>query len=188
MRLVWKMNPSGIQVRNRCKVFSVTRNKLGFWLCSRTNWQSWKIWENSPFNDSFILLTLSVTIWSLEKSKTSSLSSFRICILFSQRISDVLDDPTRSLMNDGQFCGHSCLRISTSVRFSFPIKTLSCFIIASSDDILITFATTKFFIPSFWSFGIIFHLRSIIENKYQKVSYFIDKIVNAICKRPMKEK
>lgn len=176
MRLVWKMNPSGIQVRNRCKVFSVTRNKLGFWLCSRTNWHSWNICENSPFNDSFILFTFSVTIWSLEKSKTSSLRSLRICILFSQRISDVLDDPTRSLMKDGQFCGHSCFRISTSVRLSFPMKTLSCFITASSDDILITFETTKFLIPSFWSFGIIFHLWSMIENEWQKVSRFLNTV------------
>lgn len=63
-------------------------------------------------------------------------------MLFSQRTSDVLEDPTRSGTKDGQLCGHSCLRIWTRVRLSLLRKTFSCFMVASSDDILITFPTT----------------------------------------------
>jgi hypothetical protein len=48
---------------------------------------------------------------SLEKSNTSSLSSRRMATLFSHSTSDVLDAPTMSGMNAGQFAGHSCFRI-----------------------------------------------------------------------------
>ena len=54
--------------------------------------------------------------WSLEKSNTSSDSSFRICMLFSQMTSPVFDASTSSGMNPAQLCGHSCFRICDNER------------------------------------------------------------------------
>lgn len=60
---------------------------------------------------SFRCLALTWVIWPLEKSNTSSLSSFRMTMLFWQRLSLVRLAPTMSLMKVGQCLGHSCFRI-----------------------------------------------------------------------------
>ena len=44
-----------------------------------------------------------------EKSNTSSLSNFRMIMLFSHSVSLVLDAPTMSGMKLCHLCGHSCL-------------------------------------------------------------------------------
>ncbi len=72
--------------------------------------------------------------------------------MFSQRVSDVLhpillnyagdgkneathrDAPTMSGMNDGQFTGHSCLRMPTSSRFNRLISTLCSRSVCSSEE------------------------------------------------------
>lgn len=56
-------------------------------------------------------LALTWVIWPLEKSKTSSLSSLRMTMLFWQRLSLVRLAPTMSLMKVGQCLGHSCFKI-----------------------------------------------------------------------------
>lgn len=60
---------------------------------------------------SFKCLAFTWVIWPLEKSNTSSLNSFRITILFWQRLSLVLLAPTMSLIKVGQCFGHSCFSI-----------------------------------------------------------------------------
>lgn len=63
---------------------------------------------------SFRCLALTWVICPLEKSNTSSLRSFRMIMLFWQRLSLVRLAPTMSLMNVGQCFGHSCFRIWTN--------------------------------------------------------------------------
>lgn len=82
---------------------------------------------------SFRCLALTWVIWPLEKSKTSSLSSLRMIMLFWQRLSLVRLAPTMSLMNVGQCLGHSCFRIymspekksSVSPASSHPVSRCS---------------------------------------------------------------
>ncbi len=80
-------------------------------------------------------------------------------MLFSHRISDVLDEPTRSGMKVGQLCGHSCLSIWTSVRLSLLMNTFSRAMVSSVWDMAMTFPTTYDLIPSRCSGGKIFHLK-----------------------------
>lgn len=63
-------------------------------------------------------LAFTWVIWPLEKSKTSSLSSLRMIMLFWQRLSLVRLAPTMSLMKVGQCLGHSCFRIWREFRES----------------------------------------------------------------------
>jgi len=86
-------------------------NKTDLWLVyTMTNWQSWKICENSLHMVSFKCLALVWVICPLEKSNTSSLNNFRIAMLFWQRLSLVLLAPTMSGMKDCQFFGHSLFK------------------------------------------------------------------------------
>jgi hypothetical protein len=48
---------------------------------------------------------------NLEKSKTSSDSNLKIFMVFSQSVSEVLDAPTMSGINDCHLWGQSCFRI-----------------------------------------------------------------------------
>lgn len=68
-------------------------------------------------------LALTWVIWPLEKSKTSSLSSLRMTMLFWQRLSLVRLAPTMSLMKVGQCLGHSCFRIyrHRDTKWHFPL-------------------------------------------------------------------
>lgn len=73
-----------------------------------------KIWQYSLLmrsHLSFRCLAFTWVIWPLEKSNTSSLRSFRMIMLFWQRLSLVRLAPTMSLINVGQCFGHSCFRI-----------------------------------------------------------------------------
>ncbi len=62
-------------------------------------------------NESFKCCAFTCVMTPFEKSNTSSLSSLRISMLFWQRDSLDLDDPTRSGINVGHLAGHSCFRI-----------------------------------------------------------------------------
>src|SRR5215469_13570989 len=62
-------------------------------------------------------------IWSAEKSNTSSDSSRKIAMLFSQIGKLLWHDETISLMKVGQLCGHSCLRMDTRTRLSLLSST-----------------------------------------------------------------
>ncbi len=89
------------------------QNKLqafaSIWLCFQTSMQM----QHTDL--SFKCLALTWVIWPLEKSKTSSLSSLRMTMLFWQRLSLVRLAPTMSLIKVGQCLGHSCFKIYKQV-------------------------------------------------------------------------
>lgn len=107
INLVSKIYPRGIQFKNLSSVSNVTATNGTFCELSITNWQSWNICENSLHIVSFKCFAFVWVICPLEKSNTSSDKSFKIAILFWQRLSLVLLAPTISLMKDSQFFGHS---------------------------------------------------------------------------------
>ena len=78
---------------------------------------------NCDWNVSFSLRIVAV-VWSMPKSKTSSLRIFRICMLFSQSASDCLLSSTISGTKFGHSSGHSRLTISTRVMFIFESRVL----------------------------------------------------------------
>lgn len=105
--LVSKIYPRGIQFKNLKRVSRVTATSGTFCELSMTNWQSWKICENSLHIVSFKCFAFVWVICPLEKSKTSSDKSFKMAMLFWQRLSLVLLAPTMSPIKDSQFLGHS---------------------------------------------------------------------------------
>ena len=109
--VVSKIYPSGIQLRNLNKVSKVAPTKGGFCEFSKTYWQSVKTSENWEHMVSFKCLAFVWVIWPLEKSKTSSLRSLRMIMLFWHKDSLVLDAPMMSGMKLSQLFGHSRLRI-----------------------------------------------------------------------------
>jgi len=99
----------------------------GFWhfiltiIHTITNWQSWKILENSAHMLSFRCLAFVWVICPLEKSKTSSLRSFKIAMLFWHSDSFVLLAPTMSVTKLSQFFGHSRFKIyKKNAKSSYP--------------------------------------------------------------------
>lgn len=110
------MYPRGIQLRNLSRVSKVTATSGTFCELSITNWQSWKICENSLHIVSFRCFAFVCVICPLEKSKTSSDKSFKMAMLFWQRLSFVLLAPTISPMNDSQFFGHSRFRTWKKIK------------------------------------------------------------------------
>lgn len=93
-------------------VFPTTTTKQIPWHLLQLTWLCFQLFTKMQHADlSFRCLALTWVIWPLEKSKTSSLSSLRMTMLFWQRLSLVRLAPTMSLMKVGQCLGHSCFRI-----------------------------------------------------------------------------
>lgn len=70
-----------------------------------------------------------------EKSNTSSLSSFRMCMQFSHSVSLLFAAATRSGTKLGQRAGHSCFSTPTSAMFSLLMYARSRRNVASSANI-----------------------------------------------------
>jgi hypothetical protein len=99
---VSKIYPSGIQLKKRSSVSSVALIKLAWVALFKTSLQSWKMDENSAHITVFRFFVLAEVIWSAEKSKTSSDSSLKMDMLFSQMDRLVWQEEMISLMNVGQ--------------------------------------------------------------------------------------
>lgn len=99
---VSKIYPSGIQLKNLRRVSRVALIKLAWVALFRTSLQSWNIEENSAHITVFRFLVFAEVIWSAEKSKTSSESSRRMAMLFSQIDKLVWQEEMISLMKVGQ--------------------------------------------------------------------------------------
>mmetsp|Transcript_9303 Transcript_9303/g.29576 ORF Transcript_9303/g.29576 Transcript_9303/m.29576 type:complete len:265 (+) Transcript_9303:235-1029(+) len=168
---VSKRYPNGIHDRKALSVASVASMSRGRCEAPRTNSHSRKISANSAFSESFIVLIFAVVMASLEKSKTSSESSLRMCMLFSHRISEVREAPQMSPMNDGQLCGHSCFRIDTSTLFIWWISVRSAVAVCSSDDSWIILFTMNPLIPARCSSGKIFHRVFIASSSASRPKY-----------------
>lgn len=130
-----------------------------------TNWQSWKIWENSEHMESFRCLALICVMLPDEKSNTSSERSLRMAMLFWHKLSLVLLAPTISGMKEGQCLGHSRSSIRTSTMLSLLRYTFSRSAVSFSEDVLMIKPTMYFFIPSHCSRGKVFHLVFMTASK-----------------------
>ena len=155
------MYPNGIQFKNFSNVFKVASIRDTVLEFSRTNWQSWNICPNSAHMLSLRCLAFICVIAPMLKSKTSSLRSFKMTILFWQRYSFVRLDITISDMKDGQFFGHSYFRIWTKIMFNFPMYTLSFSKLSAVDECFMIKPTIYFWIPSHCCRGSAFHLHLI---------------------------
>ena len=102
----------------RSNVSKVAPTSGAFCEFSNTNWHSVNTSENCEHMVSLRCLALVCVICPLEKSKTSSLSNFKMIMLFWQRDSLVFEAPIMSGMKLSQFFGHS--------RFNIYKKKLKC--------------------------------------------------------------
>lgn len=139
--------PRGIQFRNRRSVSSVALTRLGWFAVPRTSEHNWKMDENSWVIEVFRFLAFTDVIWSCEKSNTSSDSSRRMTILFSQMERLVWQDETISLIKVGQLCGHSCFKMETRTRLSLFRKARSALRLSSDFELSMMKLTMKFRIP-----------------------------------------
>lgn len=184
MSFVSKIYPRGTQLKNLSKVSNVEptnaalaelswngptvkqAHKSSYYvILTMTNWQSWKICENSEHMESFRCLALICVMFPEEKSNTSSESNFRMAMLFWHKLSLVLLAPTMSEMNDGQCLGHSRSRMSTRTMFNLLRYTFSLSASSLSDDVLIMSPTMYFLMPSHCSLGNVFHRVFITASK-----------------------
>lgn len=102
MMFVSKMYPRGIQLRKRNKVSRVALTKLGLSAICKTSEHSWNMEENSAHMLFLRSRVFFCVICSAEKSKTSSDSSRRITMLFSQMDRFVRHELTISSIKAGQ--------------------------------------------------------------------------------------
>lgn len=134
--------------------------------CILRIWQTLKLlssWIGDVMYLSFRCLALTWVICPLEKSKTSSLSSLRMIMLFWHRLSLVRLAPTMSLMKVGQCLGHSCFRIYTSRGDTLHLIVSVLTICNDRTDVFLTklyfifFTCTRIMLsfamytPSFWN-------------------------------------
>mmetsp|Transcript_13886 Transcript_13886/g.36872 ORF Transcript_13886/g.36872 Transcript_13886/m.36872 type:complete len:216 (-) Transcript_13886:170-817(-) len=149
-----------------------------------------KISANSVFSDSLSVRILAVVMLSLLKSKTSSLNSRRMCMLFSQRISEFFEAPQISPMKLGQLWGHSCLSMLTSTLFIWWIIVRSCIDDSSSFEREIILLTMKFLMPVRCPSGNIFHLVLMASSSAMSPKYLpcgnedFSMIWSAACQQP----
>mmetsp|Transcript_14742 Transcript_14742/g.44369 ORF Transcript_14742/g.44369 Transcript_14742/m.44369 type:complete len:230 (+) Transcript_14742:2707-3396(+) len=123
--------------------------------------QSSKTCANWPLKASLSTLFFCV-VWSMPKSKTSSESSRRMCMLFSQMASFCRESSTIWGMKSGQSSGHSFFTMSTSTRFILFRKVRWSAEIFSVWQSAVIALITYVFTPCRCSAGMAFHFDWIV--------------------------